>query len=379
MKKIFSADKVLVTTFSIMLIVGLLFFLSASLGVLDSNSAKFISIVRTQILLGFLGGLIAFIFIIRVPSVFWQKYAPVFFFLALGLTLLVYVPGIGVSHGGARRWVDVGPISFQPADFLKASVLLYLAALYSKFLKRDTSKDKTKNKTINLFSLLAPVFVILALSAGALLFQPDTKSVVLIFLACISVLFIVGLPYRIIFSIFGILLVLGTFLILTKPYVATRFKTFLNPENDPQGASYQLKQSLIGLGSGGLLGQGFGQSVQKFNFLPEPQGDSVFAVVGEEVGFLGAVFVIGLYLVFVLRGLKLSHTLLSPFGRLFFVGFFAMFAFQAFLNIGSIIGLIPLTGVPLPLMSHGGTSLLVNCALFGIIIRLLYEQNEINK
>ena len=251
--------------------------------------------------------------------------------------------------------------------------------LYSKFLKRDTSKDKTKNKTINLFSLLAPVFVILALSAGALLFQPDTKSVVLIFLACISVLFIVGLPYRIIFSIFGILLVLGTFLILTKPYVATRFKTFLNPENDPQGASYQLKQSLIGLGSGGLLGQGFGQSVQKFNFLPEPQGDSVFAVVGEEVGFLGAVFVIGLYLVFVLRGLKLSHTLLSPFGRLFFVGFFAMFAFQAFLNIGSIIGLIPLTGVPLPLMSHGGTSLLVNCALFGIIIRLLYEQNEINK
>ncbi len=379
MKKIFAADKVLVTTFAILLIVGLLFFLSASLGVLDANALKFTSIVRTQILLGFVGGLIAFIFIIRIPSTFWQKYAPIFFFLALGLTALVYLPGIGVSHGGARRWVDIGPISFQPADFLKASIILYLAALYSKFLKRDNPKEKIKNRTISLFALIIPVLVILVLSAGILLPQPDTKSVVLIFLTCVSVLFIVGLPYRIILSIIGALLILGVFLILTKPYIATRFKTFLNPENDPQGASYQLKQSLIGLGSGGIIGQGFGQSVQKFNFLPEPQGDSVFAVVGEEVGFVGSVFVIGLYLVFILRGLKLSHTLVSPFGRLFFVGFFALFAFQAFLNIGSIIGLIPLTGVPLPLMSHGGTSLLVNCALFGIIIRVLYEQNQLNK
>ncbi len=376
MKKLFAADKVLVTTFVLLLFIGLLFFLSASLGVMDSNNAKFISIVRTQLLLGFLGGIIAFLIVLRVPSSFWQKYAPFIFGFALILTALVYVPGIGFSHGGARRWVDIGPISFQPADFLKAAVLVYLCAIYAKFLKKETPNQKN-NKKINLLSLLIPVIIILPLCAAVLLFQPDTKSVVLIFLTAVSILFIVGLPYRVIFSMIGILLIVGAGLIITKPYVATRFKTFLNPESDPHGASYQLKQSLIALGSGGVIGQGFGQSVQKFTFLPEPQGDSVFAVVGEEVGFVGSVIVIGLYLIFILRGLKISHTLQSPFSRLFFVGFFSLFAFQTFLNIGSIIGLIPLTGVPLPLMSHGGTSLLVSLALFGIIIRLLYEQKEL--
>ncbi len=374
MKKLFASDNVLMTTFIILLVIGLMFFLSASLGIMASNTAKFTSIVRAQLLLGFLGGIVAFLVVLRIPGTFWQKYAPIFFFLAFALTALVYVPGIGFSHGGARRWIDLGPVSFQPADFLKAGALIYLSALYSKFLK----KTSAKKSSINLFALLVPAMVILSLCAGVLLPQPDTKSVVLIFLVTTTILFIVGLPYRIVFSAVGILVGIGIVLIMTKPYVASRFQTFLNPENDPQGASYQLKQSLIGLGSGGVIGQGFGQSVQKFNFLPEPHGDSIFAVVGEEVGFVGSIIIIGAYLVFILRGLKLSHTLSSPFGRLFFVGFFVLFAFQAFLNIGSIIGLIPLTGVPLPLMSHGGTSLMVTCALFGIVIRLLYEEHALN-
>lgn len=175
------------------------------------------------------------------------------------------------------------------------------------------------------------------------------------------------------------MVILGGFLIATKPYVASRFETFLHPERDTQGASYQLRQSLIAFGSGGVVGQGFGQSVQKFSFLPEPHGDSIFAVVGEEVGFVGSIVVIILYLIFIMRGIKLAHMMDSPFARLFFIGFFSLFAFQAFLNIGSSTGVIPLTGVPLPLMSHGGTSLFITIGLFAIIVRLLYEKQNLAK
>lgn len=377
MKKLFAADKILVTTFLLLLTIGLLFFLSAALGILASDTAKFVSIVRAQMLLGFIGGIITFLICIRIKSEFWQKYAAIFFFLSLGLTVLVYIPGIGFSHGGARRWIDIGPVSLQPAEFLKAATLVYLSALYAKFLKkRNTAGAKKSN--INLVQLMAPALVVLFLCAAVLLPQPDTKSVVLIFLMTAAILFVVGLPYRVIFSLLGILVLIGAFLISTRPYIKERFQTFLNPEHDPSGASYQLQQSLIGLGSGGVFGQGFGQSVQKFNFLPEPHGDSVFAVVGEEVGFVGSLIIVGLYLVLILRGMRLSRMMDSPFARLFFVGFFSLIAFQTFLNMGSTAGVIPLTGVPLPLMSHGGTSLLLTIALFGIIVRLLYERQSIS-
>jgi cell division protein FtsW len=376
MKKLFLADKVLVTTFLILLAVGLMFFLSAALGILASNTEKFASIVKTQLLLGFLGGIIAFLVVLKLPSFFWQKYAPVIFLLALGLTALVYIPGLSMAHGGARRWVDIGPISLQPAEFLKAAALIYLSALYAKFLKKR--KDASKpGQEVNLFQLLAPALIILFLCASILLPQPDTKSVVLIFLIAASLLYVVGLPYKIIFSVIGLVLIFGAFLIGTKPYVRERFETYLHPENDLSGSSYQLNQSKIALGSGGLLGQGFGQSIQKFNYLPEPHGDSIFAVVGEEMGFVGSVFVLVLYLVFILRGIKLAKMMDTPFSRLYFIGFFSLFAFQTFLNVGSATGVIPLTGVPLPLMSHGGTSMMINLALFGLIIRLLYEKNKL--
>ncbi len=378
MKRLFSADKLLVTTFLLLLAVGLLFFLSAAMGILASNTDKFASIVKTQLILGFLGGIVIFLAAIRIKSEFWQKYAPIIFFLALGVTALVYIPYFSMSHGGARRWIDIGPISLQPAEFLKAAALVYLSALYAKFLKRKNNPN-SKGETVNLFQLLAPAMVVIFLCGAILLPQPDTKSLVLIFLIAASLLFVSGLPYKLIFGMVGIMALLGVFLIMTKPYVASRFETFLHPERDTQGASYQLQQSLIAFGSGGIAGQGFGQSVQKFNFLPEPHGDSIFAVVGEEVGFVGSSVILVLYLIFIMRGIKLAQTMESSFARLFFIGFFALFAFQTFLNVGSSSGVIPLTGVPLPLMSHGGTSLFITIGLFGIIIRLLYEKQNLAK
>lgn len=374
MKKILQLDKVLVYSFLILLVLGLLFFLSASLGVLASNTVKFAGIVKSQLILGFLLGIIFLLITMRVKSVFWQKASPFIFLGSLILTTLVYIPGIGFTHGGARRWIDIGPISLQPAEFLKAGSLIFLAFLYSKFLKKGN-----KENSVNLVQLLAPALIIIFTTAAVLLPQPDTKSVVLIFLMAVSLLFVCGLPYKYILPSVGIVILIGLFLVSTKPYIAERFKTFLDPEHDPRGSSYQLRQSLIGLGNGGVFGQGFGQSIQKFNFLPEPQGDSIFAVVGEEVGFVGSFVIIGLYMIFILRGIKLALTLNSPFGRMYLIGFFSLFAFQTFLNIGSTVGVIPLTGVPLPLMSQGGTSLLINLALFGIVLRLLYENKQYEK
>lgn len=376
MKKLFLADKFLITIFLILLTLGIMFFLSASLGILASNTEKFSSIVKTQLLLGLLGGIISFLVVLKIPSSFWQKYSPWIFGFSVILTLLVYVPGLSMEHGGARRWIDIGPVSLQPAEFLKAAVLIYLSALYAKILRSKKELSKS-GQGITLPQLLAPALIILFICGSVLLPQPDTKSVVLILTIAASLLFVAGLPYKIIFSIFGIIVVLGAFLISTKPYVRERFETYLNPESDLSGSSYQLNQSKIALGSGGVLGQGFGQSVQKFNYLPEPHGDSIFAVVGEEVGFVGSVIVIVLYLFFILRGFKLSQTMETSFAKLYFIGFFSLFAFQSFLNIGSATGVIPLTGVPLPLMSHGGTSMMINLALFGIIVRLLYEKNKL--
>jgi len=376
MKKLFLADKFLLTIFLILLTLGIMFFLSASLGILASNTEKFSSIVKTQLLLGLLGGIISFLVVLKIPSSFWQKYSPWIFGFSVILTLLVYVPGLSMEHGGARRWIDIGPVSLQPAEFLKAAVLIYLSALYAKILRSKKELSKS-GQGITLPQLLAPALIILFICGSVLLPQPDTKSVVLILTIAASLLFAAGLPYKIIFSIFGIIVVLGAFLISTKPYVRERFETYLNPESDLSGSSYQLNQSKIALGSGGVLGQGFGQSVQKFNYLPEPHGDSIFAVVGEEVGFVGSVIVIVLYLFFILRGFKLSQTMETSFAKLYFIGFFSLFAFQSFLNIGSATGVIPLTGVPLPLMSHGGTSMMINLALFGIIVRLLYEKNKL--
>lgn len=376
MKKITAVDKILGSLFLALLLIGFAFFLSASFGVLASNPIKFVSMIKSQFLLGLVGGIICIFLVMRIPTDFWQKYSPWFFGLSLLLTLLVFVPALSYEHGGANRWISLGFVSFQPVELLKAASILYLSVIYKKFLKKDP-KD-IKNNSYSFFALVAPAAIIMVLVTSVLIFQPDTKNTVILFLITFIILFVVGLPFRYIGFMAGVVVFLGLVLIQTRPYVKDRFVTFLNPEHDVRGSSYQLSQSLIALGSGKILGQGFGQSVQKFNFLPEPQGDSIFAVVGEEVGFVGSTLVLLLYLGFILRGIKLSLGITNGFGRLFMISFFSLFGIQTFLNVASIIGLIPLTGVPLPLMSQGGTSLLVTCGLFGIILRILYEEKQKN-
>ncbi len=344
----------------VLLIVGIIAFVSASLGVLAKNEVKFYSIIFNQLALGLGGGLIAMYIMSRIHYSWLKKYALHILIATIVAMLLVFVPGLGFAHGGARRWVGLGPVSFQPAELLKMGCIIYFGAWLS-WAKARVSDFR--------FGIL-PLLVLLAIAAALLFVQPDTKSFILILVAGTTMLFVSGVPFKylIIVGVVGTVVLGG--LIFVTPYLQARVKTFINPGQDQSGSSYQLKQSLIAIGSGGVAGRGLGQSVQKFSYLPEPQGDSIFSVIGEEFGFIGAVLVVALYLMFAFRGFRIAFRAADQFGRLITIGIVILITFQSFLNIASITGVFPLTGVPLVFMSQGGTSLLFSLAAVGIVLNI---------
>lgn len=348
--------------------VGILTFVSASLGILAKSETKFYGVIFNQLVLGLCGGALALYLTSRINYLFWRKYAFYFFLASIGLTLLVFVPQIGFTHGGASRWVNLGPISFQPVEFLKVGFILYFAA-YMSWLKSKATDYK--------YSII-PLLALLLVIAGILLTQPDTKSLLLIIVTGGAMLFVSGVPLKYIFGLLGIaaagLLILAFF----TPYLTSRIDTFIHPDKDSSGSSYQLQQSLIAIGSGGTFGRGLGQSIQKFSYLPEPQGDSIFAVIGEEFGFIGCSVLLVLYTAFVLRGLRIANHAPDGFSRLFIVGIVILLGAQSLLNIASIIGLFPLTGVPLVFVSHGGTSLMISLAAMGVILNMSRYQKANN-
>ncbi len=227
------------------------------------------------------------------------------------------------------------------------------------------------------FSIL-PLVVMLGIIAVILLKQPDTKSLILIIITALAMIFFANVPIKYLLGlILGSIIVFGV-LVFYTPYLQSRIKTFINPAGDPQGSSYQIQQSLIAIGSGGLLGRGLGQSIQKFNYLPEPQGDSIFAVLGEELGFVGTFFTILLYSFFALRGLRIANRSPDLFSRLLVCGIVILITAQSFMNIASITGVFPLTGVPLVFMSQGGTSLMIYLMALGVVLQISkYQKNNL--
>ena len=225
------------------------------------------------------------------------------------------------------------------------------------------------------FSIL-PLVVLLAIIAVVLVKQPDTKSIILVTVTAVGMLFVSGAPWKYILGLLGGALVAFAILVYFKPYLMERINTFVNPNQNGSSTSWQLQQSLIAVGSGGMFGRGLGQSIQKFNYLPEPQGDSIFAVVGEELGFLGSVLVIFLYVAFALRGYKIAYNAPDPFSKLLVVGIITIITAQSFMNIASIIGVFPLTGVPLVFISHGGTALLLSLGMMGIVLNISKHQKK---
>ena len=353
-----SIDYIFFSITCVLVVIGLFAFFSASLGVLSVNQPKFYSIIFSQLVLGLCAGLLALYAGIRIPYKFWRKHAGMLMILSVILTAMVFVPHVGSAHGGARRWISVFGFSFQPVEFLKIAFVMYLSAWLSWAKKRIDNK---------LFGLL-PLLALLGISAAVLCFQPDAKSLILMTVTGFCMLFLYGTPLKYILGLF--FLSVGAFILIavSTPYLSQRISTYLHPGDDPNGSSYQIQQSLIAVGSGQLSGKGFGQSIQKFGYIPEPQGDSIFAIIGEEFGFIGASTVVILYLLFAMRGLWISRRAPDDYSGLLASGLVIMLSAQSILNIAAITGMFPLTGVPLVFMSQGGTSLMVSLGVVGIIL-----------
>ena len=359
-------DRFFLVIVFLLLFIGLAIFVSASLGILAKNEQTFYSVLWSQLVLGLGLGLLGMYVSLKINYKFWRNYSFLIFLASIILTSLVFVPSLGWSHGGATRWLDLGFARFQPVEFLKFGFVIYFAAWLS-WVKHRVQDFR--------FGIL-PFGIMIALIAVILLKQPDTKSLILIIITGISMLFVSGVPFRYILSAGLIVSVMLGALVYFTPYLQKRVLTFINPAQDAKGSSYQIQQSLIALGSGGIFGRGFGQSVQKFSYLPEPQGDSIYAVLGEELGFAGAFATIFLYILFLLRGFRIANRSPDLFSGLMVSGIVILITVQSFLHIASVTGVFPLTGVPLVFMSHGGTSLMIYLIAMGIVLNISRFQRK---
>jgi cell division protein FtsW len=349
-------DRFFLISVTTLTIFGFVIFLSAALGLLARDGADF-GMVAIKQAVSLAVGIGAFWFFSRFNYHTIRKFA--FFILggAIIINLLLFIPGLTLEHGGASRWIDLGFISFQPSEFLKVAFIIYLAA-WIHFAKDKISQLK--------FGLLPYIFLIAILGA-LLLAQSDTDTLAIIGFTGIVMLFISGLPLRHI-VIAGSLMILAILAVLWfQPYALDRVKTFINRGSDTQGSGYQINQSLIAIGSGGWNGRGFGQSVQKFGYLPEPIGDSIFAVAAEEFGFLGSIALLALYISLAISSFRIGTRTHDIFGSMFAIGLAVLIIIESFMNIGAMLGIIPLSGLPLLFVSHGGTALIIILAASGIV------------
>lgn len=353
-------DRTVRITLFILLGIGLLMIASAGVSYANVRFGDPYYFLKEQ-LLGLAVGLLLLALTERIYYGIWKKLVVPIFFVAVGLLILVFIPGVGTSVYGAARWINLGPFSFQPSEIMKLAIILYLAAWLA---------ERGRERARDFFEGLLPFVIILSLVGFLILKQPDTGTLGVIFLIALVIFFTAGASFGQIFGLLiaGVTLLLG--LIKLAPYRMQRFLVFLNPEHDPLGAGYHVNQALLAIGSGGLWGVGLGHSRQKFNYLPEPVTDSIFAILAEETGFLGIVVIISLFLIIAWRGLIIAQRAPDRFGELLAVGITAWVVLQAFVNIGSVSGLIPLTGITLPFVSFGGTSLAVLLAAMGILLNI---------
>lgn len=284
-----------------------------------------------------------------IPLSLLKKYSHIFLLICLFLMIVVLVPGIGSKFLGARRWIVMGPIVIQPSELIKIALIMYLA----KWL--EVPRD------------LKQFLALLGLCLGLVMLQPDLGTGVIIVGTCFAIYYLSGANTRDI-SIFIMLLFLAmSVLIIASPYRFNRLKTFMDPTSDPLGASYHINQILFGLGSGGLTGVGVGQSRQKFAYLPEATTDSIFVIIAEEFGFIGGTFVIISLIALCIASLKVASRSNDRFDKLLSSGVSLLFLTQILVNLSSMTALMPLTGVPLPFISYGGSSLVTNFLSLGLL------------
>ncbi len=347
---------------STIILFGLIMLMSASAPNGYAQFGDSYYFLKHQFIFGFIPGVAAMFAFSKIPYTFWKMHAWNLLILSIVLLVAVFIPGLSAGIGTAHSWISIGGVfSLQPSEVVKLTFLFYLAAWLGQ---RGSHGVRDVN------SGLLPFVLVLGSVLGLLIIQPDVGTMSIIAGMSLIVYFIAGAPvtYVLGFVLAG-LTGLGL-LISLAPYRAARFTTFLHPELDPQGIGYHINQALLALGSGGMFGLGYGHSRQKFQYLPEVATDSVIAVIGEELGMMMVLLVLFAFLAFVWRSIEIAKGAPDAFSKLVVVGVTAWITLQAFVNIGSMVALMPITGVPLPFISYGGTALAVSMAAVGVVLNI---------
>ncbi|MCD6550334.1 cell division protein FtsW [bacterium] len=370
-------DYILIWIVLFLIILGILILSSASFTVSAEKFGDTFYYLNHQIFFGLLPGIIFGWIAYKISLEKLKKFSVWLLLLNLALMALVFVPKIGVTIKGATRWILVGPFVFQPSEFLKITFIVYLASWLSNraqvfkktlFRKKPISGISQSPKYIN--KTYIAFLIIVGVIGLFLVRQPDVSTLGTIAIVALIMYFLSGAPlWHVITMIF---LGFSTLLVLIKiaPYRMARFLTFLNPEISPLGMGYHIQQALIAIGSGGIKGVGLGLSRQRFGFLPGTLSDSVFAVFAEETGFIGAFILISLFLLFLIRGFKISKSANNLFLQLTALGITSWIVIQAFINIGAMISILPLTGIPLPFISYGGSAIVTELIGIGLLLNI---------
>lgn len=291
----------------------------------------------------------------------WSKYAPYILGAAILASLALLIPDLRVEKNGATRWLEIGPVSFQPAELLKLGLVLYLAVWFEK--------RRTELKT--LWEGVVPFAIVIGLISLVVAgLQRDLGTMLVIAMAAVGMYFVAGIQMRHLAALVLAGLAAGWIMIISFPHRLERLATFLDPAKNADGGAYHINQALIAIGSGGILGLGLGRSIQVNGYLPEASNDSIFAVIGEEFGLIGGLLLIGLFGLLIYRGVKIAAAAPDVFSRLVASGITLVFAFQAFINIAAMLAIVPLTGIPLPFISYGGSSMVVMLLMAGILFNI---------
>jgi len=359
-----SPDYIMAICLAFIILFGLMMLSSASsdLGQVEYGDTYYF--FKSQIVKGILLGGLAFLFFYLIDYRVTKKMSLVFLIISLILLLLIFTP-LGQEKKGAARWVDLGFLELQPSELVKFAFIIYLASWLS-------GREGVGRRGKFLEGFL-PFLVISGIISGLLILQPATSVVVIVMIPALTIYFVGGgrISYMVGAGVAGLLIL--TMLVMATPYRRERvagFYDFLKGEGDTRGAAFHLNQALITIGSGGLWGVGYGNSINKTKHLPEPIGDSIFAVIAEEFGFVGGVILIGVFYLFILRGLINAYKAENDFVKFTLIGFSTLIGIQVFIHIGANSALVPLTGVPLPFVSYGSTAMVVFLSMAGLMLNM---------
>ncbi|HUV81156.1 MAG TPA: putative lipid II flippase FtsW [Patescibacteria group bacterium] len=365
-----SFDYVLLGTTAFLLIFGIIILASVSAPYSQQKFGNTYYFLKHQIFFGLLPGLALGYLAFKIKLSTVKKWIPLLLLANLLLMVIVFIPGLGLKIEGATRWLKLGPFSFQPSEFLKITFILYLAAWLAN---RLPSQGKAASPAEKNFSRTFAVFLaIFALIASTLILQSDISTLGVIFFVSFLMYFSRNTPLWHSASI--ILLGMASFFFLVKlaPYRLNRILVFLNPEKYTMGIGYQLSQSRLTIGSGGIIGTGLGLSSQKFftGYLPVSISDSIFVIFSQETGFVGSFLLIALFLIFLWRGFKITKEAKDKFSQTAALGIVSWIVIQTFINIGAMIGILPVTGIPLPFISYGGSALIATLIGTGLLLNI---------